>query len=177
MVAKSIGLTGIQEQGQGVSYIKANPKKKNAHVAHSNTYVIIMHFGEIVSKAIELGLTEDVIDQAFQDFQYAKFKDNQRDVNRFKLTDSQLENIRSDMTFTVKKKSNLIDLTGFPKQLPENVAAAMKKKSMGAGSQSMHPIRFSAMGVKSPAPSVASANKMNIPLSQGDDIPDFEFDE
>lgn len=113
-MAKGIGLKGINDGNtQGVCFIKANPNKKNAHVAHSENYVIIMHFGEIISKAIEHNLSEDVIDQAFQDFQYVKFKDNQRDTNRFKLTESQLENIRSDMTFTVKKKSNLIDLTGF----------------------------------------------------------------
>ena len=67
LVAKNIGLKGInqQEGQQGVTYIKANPSKQNAHVAHSDNYVIIMHFGEIVSQAIENGLTEDVIDQAF----------------------------------------------------------------------------------------------------------------
>ena len=50
LVAKGIGLKGINQEGQqGVTYIKSNPSKQNAHVAHSDTYVIIMHFGEIVS--------------------------------------------------------------------------------------------------------------------------------
>lgn len=35
-----------------------------------------MHFGEIISKAINDGIQEDIVDQAFQDFQYAKFKDD-----------------------------------------------------------------------------------------------------
>lgn len=70
LAAKSIGLNRIADSGENdtVSFIQPNKDKKNAHVAHckeNQSYVIIMHFGDIISKAIQNGIHEDIIDQAF----------------------------------------------------------------------------------------------------------------
>jgi hypothetical protein len=50
---KFLGLTKINDNGesQGIRFINAS-EKMNAHVAQSDSYTLIMHFGEIISKAI-----------------------------------------------------------------------------------------------------------------------------
>jgi len=109
-MAKTIGVKKLDEgEFYGIQFIKPNQKSKG-FTAKSQDYTVIMHFNDIIKqKIVANGITEDGIDQAFQDYQLENFK---RKNLHIQSGDMNLNSLKAQNTIGAKHTGKM-DLFGF----------------------------------------------------------------